>query len=49
MQQQIFITSLYDIAVNEYVEKKSIKETLNKNKEKINFTTFKTLTDLSNH
>ncbi len=49
MQQQIFITSLYDIAVNEYVVDENIKEILKKNKEKINFTTFKTLTDLANH
>lgn len=47
MQRQIFISSLYDITVNEYIVDKDIKETLKKNKEKINFTTYKTLYDLS--
>ena len=47
MQRQIFIASLYDITVNEYIVDKDIKETLMKNKEKINFTTYKTLYDLS--
>ena len=47
MQQQIFISSLYDIAVNEYVKNGDIKEILEKNKTKINYTVFKTLFDLS--
>ncbi len=46
-QQQLFIASLYDIAVKEYVKDEDIKETLKENQEKINFTVFKTLTLLS--
>ena len=46
-QQQLFIASLYDIAVKEYVKDEDIKETLKENQEKINFTLFKTLTFLS--
>ena len=46
-QQQLFISSLYDIAVKEYVKDGDIKETLKENQEKINFTVFKTLIYLS--
>jgi len=46
-QQQLFIASLYDIAVKEYVKDEDIKETLKENQEKINFTVFKTLSFLS--
>ena len=46
-QQQLFIASLYDIAVKEYITDEDIKETLKENQEKINFTVFKTLTFLS--
>ena len=46
-QQQLFIASLYDIAVKEYVKDEDIKETLKENHEKINFTVFKTLSFLS--
>ena len=47
LQQQIFISSLYDIAVNEYAKTGDIKEILRENKTKINYTIFKTLVDLS--
>ena len=47
IQEQIFISSLYDIAVHEYVKTENIKEILEENKEKINFTIFKTLVDLN--
>ena len=46
-QQQLFIASLYDVAVNEYVIDDNIQDTLKKNQEKINFTVFKTLDYLS--
>ena len=46
-QQQLFIASLYDIAVKEYVKDEDIKETLKENQEKINFTVFKTLVFVS--
>jgi len=46
-QQQLFIASLYDIAVKEYVTNDNIKETLKENQEKINFTVFKTLVYLA--
>lgn len=49
IQQQIFISSLYDIAVNEYVKTtdiKDIKDILAEKKEKINCTIFKTLYNL---
>jgi hypothetical protein len=40
--QRVFVSSLYDLAVNEYG-----KDNLEKNSETINFTIFKTLADLS--
>ena len=46
MQQNIFISSLYDIAINEYVKTGDINVKLKEHEQKINFTIFKTLEDL---
>ena len=46
-QQILFISTLYDIAVNEYVKTGDIQKLLKENEGKINFTVFKTLDDLS--
>ena len=42
-QQKVFVSSLYDLAVNQYG-----KGDLEKNSDTINFTIFKTLDDLGN-
>lgn len=46
-QQRLFISTLYDITVNEYVKTGDIQGLLKENEDKINFTVFKTLDDLS--
>lgn len=42
LQQRVFVSSLYDLTVNKY------GKDLDENRDKINFTIFKTLSDLRN-